>query len=149
MIDKPDCEIEPLVRRLKGPDFPTGGIIIDSFSNILQNYIQGKGYFRIRAKWQKEDLGHGQYQIVVTEIPYGVIKSKLIERIAQLLNDKKVPMLNDVRDEAAQDVRIVLEPKNRCQYADGTSVSADRIGSSFQYEYERFGFRRRASRNVD
>ncbi len=113
MIEKPDCEIEPLVRRLKGPDFPTGGVIVDSFSTILNNYIQGKGYFRIRAKWMTEDLGHGQYQIVVTEIPYGVVKSKLIERIAVLLNEKKVPMLNDVRDESAQDVRIVLEPKNR------------------------------------
>lgn len=113
LIEKPDCEIEPLVRRLKGPDFPTGGVIIDSFSTILNNYIQGKGYFRIRAKWEKEDLGHGQYQIIVTEIPYGVVKSKLIERIASLLNEKKVPMLNDVRDESAQDVRIVLEPKNR------------------------------------
>ncbi len=113
LIDNPECEIEPLVRRLKGPDFPTGGIIIDSFSNILNNYIQGKGYFRIRAKWEKEDLGHGQYQIVVKEIPYQVVKSKLIERIAGLLNDKKVPMLNDIRDESAQDIRIVLEPKNR------------------------------------
>ena len=113
MIEKPECEIEPLVRRIKGPDFPTGGIIIDSFSTILNNYTQGKGYFRIRAKWEKEDLGHGQYQIIVTEIPYQVVKSKLIERIASLLNDKKVPMLNDVRDESAQDIRIVLEPKNR------------------------------------
>lgn len=113
LIEKPDCENEPLVRRLKGPDFPTGGIIIDSFATILNNYNQGKGCFRLRAKWEKEDLGHGQYQIVVKEIPYGVVKSKLIERIAQLLNDKKVPMLNDVRDESAQDVRIVLEPKNR------------------------------------
>jgi len=113
LIEKPDCENEPLVRRIKGPDFPTGGIIIDSFSSILNNYIQGKGYFRIRAKWETEDLGHGQYQIVVKEIPYQVVKSKLIERIAGLLNDKKVPMLNDVRDESAQDIRIVLEPKNR------------------------------------
>ena len=113
LIEKPDCENEPLVRRLKGPDFPTGGVIVDSFTTILNNYNQGKGYFRIRAKWEKEDLGHGQYQIIVKEIPYGVVKSKLIERIAQLLNDKKVPMLNDVRDESAQDVRIVLEPKNR------------------------------------
>ena len=113
LIEKPDCEIEPLVRRIKGPDFPTGGIIIDSFSNILNNYVQGKGYFRIRAKWETEDLGHGQYQIVVKEIPYQVVKSKLIERIASLLNDKKVPMLSDVRDESAQDIRIVLEPKNR------------------------------------
>ena len=113
LIEKPDCENEPLVRRLKGPDFPTGGVIVDNFSTILNNYIQGKGYFRIRAKWETEDLGHGQYQIVVKEIPYQVVKSKLIERIATLLNDKKVPMLSDVRDESAQDVRIVLEPKNR------------------------------------
>jgi len=113
LIEKPECENEPLVRRIKGPDFPTGGIIVDSFSNILNNYIQGKGYFRIRAKWETEDLGHGQYQIVVKEIPYQVVKSKLIERIAGLLNDKKVPMLSDVRDESAQDIRIVLEPKNR------------------------------------
>ena len=113
LIEKPDCENEPLVRRLKGPDFPTGGVIVDNFSTILNNYTQGKGYFRIRAKWETEDLGHGQYQIVVKEIPYQVVKSKLIERIATLLNDKKVPMLSDVRDETAQDVRIVLEPKNR------------------------------------
>ncbi len=113
LIEKPDCENEPLVHRLKGPDFPTGGVIVDSFETILNNYKQGKGYFRVRAKWETEDLGHGQYQIIVKEIPYGVVKSKLIERIAQLLSDKKVPMLNDVRDESAQDVRIVLEPKNR------------------------------------
>ncbi len=113
LIEKPDCENEPLVHRLKGPDFPTGGVIVDSFETILNNYKQGKGYFRVRAKWETEDVGHGQYQIIVKEIPYGVVKSKLIERIAQLLSDKKVPMLNDVRDESAQDVRIVLEPKNR------------------------------------
>ena len=113
LIEKPECENEPLVRRLKGPDFPTGGVIVDSFDTILNNYNQGKGYFRVRAKWETEDLGHGQYQIIVKEIPYGVVKSKLIERIAQLLNDKKVPMLSDVRDESAQDIRIVLEPKNR------------------------------------
>lgn len=113
LIEKPDVEIEPLVRRLKGPDFPTGGVIVDKFSTILDAYKQGRGNFRIRAKWEKEDLGMGQYQIVVTEIPYQVVKSKLIEKIAQLLVDKKVPLLADVRDESAQDVRIVLEPKNR------------------------------------
>lgn len=113
LIEKPDCEMEPLVRRIKGPDFPTGGIVIDSFESILNTYRQGKGTFRIRAKWEKEDLGHGQYQIIVTEIPYQVIKSKLIEKIAQLLMDKKLPMLSDVRDESTHDVRIVLEPKNR------------------------------------
>lgn len=113
LIENPDCDDEPLVRRLKGPDFPTGGIIVDSFNTILNNYKQGKGSFRIRAKWTTEDLGHGQYQIVVTEIPYQVVKSKLIEKIAELLLNKKLPFLSDVRDESAQDVRIVLEPKNR------------------------------------
>ena len=113
MIDNPDCDDEAVVRKVKGPDFPTGGVLVDSFETILNNYKQGKGNFRIRAKWVTEDLGHGQYQIVVTEIPYQVVKSKLIEKIAELLLNKKLPMLNDVRDESAQDVRIVLEPKNR------------------------------------
>jgi len=113
MIEKPDCDDEALVRRLKGPDFPTGGVIVDSFASIVETYKQGRGSFRIRAKWEKEELSHGQYQIVIREIPYQVIKSKLIEKIAQLLSEKKVPLLADVRDESAQDVRIVLEPKNR------------------------------------
>lgn len=113
IIEKPDCENEILVRKIKGPDFPTGGIIIDSFDTILNTYKQGRGTFRIRAKWEKEELTHGQYQIVIKEIPYQVVKSKLIEKIATLLNDKKLPMLSDIRDESAQDVRIVLEPKNR------------------------------------
>ncbi len=88
-------------------------MIIDSFNAILANYTQGRGFFRIRAKWETEDLGKGQYQIIVKEIPYQVVKSKLIEKIAQLLNDKKLPMLSDVRDESTHDVRIVLEPKSR------------------------------------
>ena len=113
LIENPDADDEAVVRRIKGPDFPTGGTIVDSFETILHNYQQGKGNFRIRAKWETEDLGHGQYQIVVTEIPYGVIKSKLIEKIAELLLNKKLPFLGDVRDESAQDVRIVLEPKSR------------------------------------
>ena len=113
LIDNPDCQEEPLVRKIKGPDFPTGGIIIDNFESILNTYKQGKGGFRIRAKWETEDLGRGQYQIVVTEIPYQVQKSKLIEKIASLLVDKKLPLLNDIRDESTHDVRIVLEPKNR------------------------------------
>ncbi len=113
MIENPQCEIEPLVRRLRGPDFPTGGVIVDKFSSILNAYTSGKGVFRIRAKWEKEDLGHGQYQIIVTEIPYMVQKAKLVEKIAELLLEKKIPLLNDIRDESAQDVRIVLEPKSR------------------------------------
>ncbi len=113
LIENPECTEEPLVRKIKGPDFPTGGVIIDNFETILNNYKQGKGGFRIRAKWETEDLGRGQYQIVVTEIPYQVQKSKLIEKIASLLVDKKLPLLNDIRDESTHDVRIVLEPKNR------------------------------------
>ena len=97
-----------MVKFVKGPDFPTGGLIIADQKAIIDAYTFGKGYFRIRAKWEKEDLGKGQYQIVVTEIPYQVIKSKLIEKIAQLLEDKKLPLLADVRDESAHDVRIVL-----------------------------------------
>lgn len=113
IIEKPECEIDAIVRKLKGPDFPTGGIITDSFDTILNNYKQGKGSFRIRARWNKEELSHGQYQIVITEIPYQVQKAKLIEKIASLLLEKKTPLLSDIRDESALDVRIVLEPKNR------------------------------------
>ncbi len=118
LIDNSEAKDEALVSRLKGPDFPTGGVIVDSFESIVNTYKQGKGSFRIRAKWEKEDLGHGLYQIVVTEIPYGVVKSKLIERIAELLNEKKLPLLADVRDESAQDIRIILEPKTRTVDAD-------------------------------
>ena len=113
LIKNPECEITDLVKFVKGPDFPTGGLIIADHRAIIDAYTNGKGYFRIRAKWQKEDLGHGQYQIIITEIPYQVVKSKLIEKIAQLLEDKKLPLLADVRDESAHDIRIVLEPKNR------------------------------------
>ncbi|MBO5284507.1 MAG: DNA topoisomerase IV subunit A, partial [Alphaproteobacteria bacterium] len=113
LIKNPECTISDLVKYVKGPDFPTGGLIIADHQAIIDTYTHGKGYFRIRAKWEKEDLGKGQYQIVITEIPYQVIKSKLIEKIAQLLEDKKLPLLADVRDESAHDVRIVLEPKNR------------------------------------
>lgn len=113
MIEKPDCEVESLVRKIKGPDFPTGGTIIDSFATILSAYINGRGTFRIRAKWEKEELTHGLYQIIIKEVPYQVVKSKLIEKIACLLQEKKLPMLDDIRDESAQDVRVVLVPKNR------------------------------------
>ncbi len=113
LIENPECEIEPLVKRLKGPDFPTGGIIVDKLQTILDTYKNGKGVFRVRAKWETEDLGHGQYQIIITEIPYMVQKAKLVEKIAELLINKKIPLLNDIRDESAQDIRIVLEPKSR------------------------------------
>ncbi|MFI3241998.1 MAG: DNA topoisomerase IV subunit A [Alphaproteobacteria bacterium] len=113
LIDKPDSDITSVVKKVKGPDFPTGGILVDSFNTILNAYKTGKGTFRIRAKWEKEELSHGQYQIVITEVPYQVIKSKLIEKVANLLFEKKLPLLDDIRDESAEDIRIVLTPKSR------------------------------------
>jgi topoisomerase-4 subunit A len=102
-----------LVRFIPGPDFPTGGILVESKESIMESYRTGKGAFRLRARWEKEELKGGSYQIVVTEIPYQVQKSKLIERIAELINNKKIPLLDDVRDESTEDVRVVLVPKSR------------------------------------
>ncbi len=107
-----DLTTKELVKIVKGPDFPTGGTLIEPKANIIQAYETGKGAFRVRAKWEREDLKRGTYQIVITEIPYQVQKSKLIEKIADLINAKKIPMLDDIRDESAEDIRIVLEPKN-------------------------------------
>jgi topoisomerase-4 subunit A len=112
MLDK-DPTMEELCDIVKGPDMPTGGVMIDSKKDILTAYTTGKGAFRIRASWHKEELKQGMYQIVVTEIPYQVQKSKLVEKIADLINAKKVPMLDDVRDESAEDVRLILAPKSR------------------------------------
>jgi len=106
--------VEDLVRNhIAGPDFPTGGTLVEDQDDIVSAYVSGKGSFRVRAKWHKEDLKQGMYEIVVTEIPYQVGKSKLIEKIADLINTKKIPMLDDVRDESAEDIRLVLVPKNR------------------------------------
>lgn len=102
-----------LMSVFKGPDFPLGGTLVEDFETILNAYETGRGSFRVRAKWEKEDLGQGTWQIVVTEIPYMVQKSKLIEKIADLLMDKKIPILDDIRDESAEDIRIVLVPKSR------------------------------------
>lgn len=113
LIKHPDASVETLLDFIPGPDLPTGGIIIESRENILEAYKTGRGGFRVRAKWETEDLGRGGYQIVVTEIPFQVQKSRLIEKIAELLLARKLPLLEDVRDESAEDVRIVLVPKNR------------------------------------
>ncbi|WP_101341943.1 DNA topoisomerase IV subunit A [Cereibacter azotoformans] len=113
MIRDPAIADEALVGLIPGPDFPTGGVIVEPKESILEGYRTGRGAFRLRAKWQTEDLGRGTWQIVVTEIPYQVQKSKLIERLAELIQTKKVPALADVRDESADDVRIVLEPRAR------------------------------------
>jgi len=108
-----DVTVSDLLDRIPGPDFPTGGQVVEDRSTILHAYETGKGSLRVRAKWEKEELPRGLYQIVITEIPYQVQKSKLIEKIAELISDKKLPILTDVRDESAEDIRVVLEPKNR------------------------------------
>jgi topoisomerase-4 subunit A len=107
----PNASAEELMRFVPGPDFPTGGILIESPESIAQSYATGRGAFRLRARWNREEKGRGVYQIVVTEIPYGVQKSKLVEKIAELLLAKKLPLLKDVRDESADDIRLVLEPR--------------------------------------
>lgn len=108
-----DASIDELVQIVKGPDFPTGGILVESVDAIREAYRTGRGSFRTRARWVKEDLKGGMWQIVITEIPYQVQKAKLIENIANLINDKKLLMLDDIRDESAEDIRLVLIPKNR------------------------------------
>ncbi len=113
MLKDPDIADDALVAIVPGPDFPTGGVIVEPRSSILDAYRTGRGAFRTRARWAIEDLGRGQWQIIVTEIPYQVQKSKLIERLAEVIQTKKVPLLADVRDESADDIRIVLEPRSR------------------------------------
>jgi topoisomerase-4 subunit A len=118
LIDQPACAAAELVAHMPGPDFPTGGVLVETSESIVEAYTTGRGSFRLRARWEKEPLSHGLYQIVVTEIPYQVQKSRLIEKIAALLEEKKLPLLADVRDESASDIRLVLEPKNRNVDAD-------------------------------
>ncbi|WP_375455861.1 DNA topoisomerase IV subunit A [uncultured Methylobacterium sp.] len=113
LIANPQATSAQLVSFVQGPDFPTGGILIDSAESIAEAYRTGRGAFRVRARWAKEDLGRGTWNIVVTEIPYGIPKARLIEKLAELLQEKKLPLLADVRDESAEDVRVVLEPRAR------------------------------------
>ncbi len=111
LIKAPDARDETLLNYVPGPDFPTGGVIVETRESIAESYRTGRGSIRLRAKYEIEDLGRGMWQIVVTEIPYQVQKSKLIEKLAEVIQTKKVPLLADVRDESADDVRIVLEPR--------------------------------------
>ena len=113
LLKTPNASIEKLISFMPGPDFPTGGILIEDSESITETYKTGRGNFRVRAKWEIEDLGRGQYQIIVSEIPYLVQKSRLTERIADLIHNRKLVFLGDVRDESAEDIRLVLEPKNR------------------------------------
>ncbi len=113
LIDNSRCEPAELMQFVQGPDFPTGGQVVDSAESIANAYATGRGSFRIRPRWAVEDQGRGTWTIVITEIPYQVTKGKLIEQIAQLINDKKLPILEDVRDESDELIRIVIEPKSR------------------------------------
>jgi topoisomerase-4 subunit A len=113
LLADPALTDEALVQLIPGPDFPTGGVIVEPRDSILEAYRTGRGSFRTRAKWEVEDLGRGTWQIVVTEIPFQVAKSKLIEKLAELIQVKKVPLLADVRDESAEDIRLILEPRAR------------------------------------
>ncbi len=118
LLADPALTDEALVALIPGPDFPTGGVIVEPRDSILEAYRTGRGAFRTRAKWEVEDLGRGTWQIVVTEIPFQVQKSKLIEKLAELIQIKKVPLLADVRDESAEDIRLILEPRARNVDAD-------------------------------
>jgi topoisomerase IV subunit A len=113
LIRFPNAGIDKLMQFVPGPDLPTGGIIIDTPEQMAEAYRTGRGSFRVRAKWEIEDLGRGMWQIIVTEMPYQVQKGKLVEKIAELLTDRKLPLLADVRDESAEDIRLVLEPRAR------------------------------------
>src|ERR1700687_5380116 len=113
LIDNPKARSRTLLKYVNGPDFPTGGVIVDSPAEIAEAYSTGRGSFRVRARWVKEDLGRGTYTIVITQIPWLVQKSRLVEKLAELINEKKLPLVADVRDESAEDVRLVIEPRSR------------------------------------
>src|SRR5512143_515489 len=113
LIDNPKARSKTLLKYVKGPDFPTGGVIVDTSETIGEAYNTGRGSFRVRARWKQEDTGRGTYVIVVSEIPWLVQKSRLVEKLAELINDKKLPLVADVRDESAEDVRLVIEPRSR------------------------------------
>lgn len=113
LIEKPDAKSKALLKWVKGPDFPTGGICVDSKQAIAEAYTTGRGSFRVRARWEQEEGARGAWVVVVTEIPFLVQKSRLIEKVAELLDQKKLPLVGDIRDELAEDVRIVIEPKSK------------------------------------
>ena len=113
LIKHPNASIDTLVNHVQGPDFPTGGVLTESRSTIVDAYTNGRASLRVRARWEKESLSHGLYQVVVTEMPYQVPKSKLIEKIAELFREKKLPLLGNIRDESTDVVRIVLEPRSK------------------------------------
>ncbi len=139
LIKSPNATMAKLVSFIEGPDFPTGGVIVEPRENILKAYETGKGSFRLRARWKKEELSHGMYHLVVTEIPYQVSKSRLIEKLAESFKAKKLALLGNIRDESTEDIRIILEPKNR-------SVDAEMLMESL---YKLTDFEVRISLNMN
>ncbi len=123
LIENPRASAGDLLAFVPAPDFPTGGVIVESKEAIAEAYATGRGGFRMRAKWHVEDVGRGMWRIIVTEIPFQVQKAKLIEQIADLIDQKKAPWLGDIRDESAQDIRVVIEPKSRTVEADALMES--------------------------
>ena len=113
LIDNPNARSGTLLKYVKGPDFPVGGVIVDPPETVAEAYKTGRGSFRVRARWRTEETGRGTYVVVVSEIPWLVQKSRLVEKLAELLNDKKLPLVADVRDESADDIRLVIEPRSR------------------------------------
>lgn len=113
LIKHPNASIETLMNHVQGPDFPTGGLLAESRATLVETYSNGRGSLRVRARWEKEQLSHGLYQVVITEIPYQVQKSKLIEKMAELFREKKLPLLANIQDESTGNVRIVLEPRSK------------------------------------
>jgi topoisomerase-4 subunit A len=113
LLSKPSADMAELMAHVPGPDFPTGGVIVEPPASLLEAYETGRGGVRLRARWEKEETGRGTYQVVITEVPYQVKKADLVERLAALIEEKKAPLLADVRDESAEDVRLILEPKSR------------------------------------
>ncbi len=127
LIKAPNANIKTLMKYVRGPDFPTGGVCVETPEDMAESYVSGRGGFRVRAKWEREALERGKYQIVITQIPYQVQKSKLVEKIADLIQTKKLPVITDVRDESAEDIRLVLEPRSQTVEANAVMESVFKV----------------------
>src|SRR5438309_2102502 len=127
LIEKPDAKSKTLLKWVKGPDFPTGGIIVDSKESITEAYMTGRGSFRTRAKWIREEGARGTWVVVITEIPWLVQKSRVVEKISELLDQKKLPLVETIRDESAEDIRLVIEPKSRAVDPELMMVAPSRL----------------------